>query len=175
MSNDKQPAPTGGGGDGSAEVEVLSQRTLDTFLPMLMLWPQEDGSQATDRIVAALLAATDLDGLNAPWEGDNTAAMRDRTIIITGGKLLPSRLDTQLKFFLRLEAVDARTGEPAAFTTSSLSIVAQVTNALAREALPIRVKVIRSDEPTSRGFWPYHLQMLAERVSVARVTAEAGT
>ena len=151
----------------------LTPEVSERFASMLMLFPVEDGSQAVERIVAQLLEATDLDGLNAPWRSENTGAMADRTVVITGAKILPSQYQEGLGAFLYVEAIDGKTGEDASWTTSSTSIMAQLANAASRDALPIRAKVVKADRPSSRGYYPFHLEVASEKASAERVKVKA--
>jgi hypothetical protein len=152
----------------------LSPELASRFASMLMLFPVEDGSQATERIVAQVLDATDLDGLNAPWRSENTDAVLGRVLLIEDAKILASQYADGLGAFLYVQALDAGTGEDGSFTTSSTSILAQLATAKAIDLLPIRARVDKSERPSQRGYWPKHLTVLATKASTERVKAGAG-
>lgn len=142
---------------------ILSVETAERFRDMILTLPLVDPREATDSIVAAVLNATDLDGLNEPWESDKIETLLDHNIVIDTVKVLPSRYADGAGLFMRAEGVDERTGERVGFATSSWAIMAQLTAAHVQRMLPILCKPVRSDTPTTAGYFPQHLFVIATR------------
>lgn len=146
-------------------VAVLSPATAERFRDMLITLPVGDGSQATEQIISALLAAVDVDSLNAPWEGGDIDPLLGKTIVIDTVQVWKSDYADGIGAFLRLEGADAETGEAVGFTTGSLAIVAQITAAYVNDLMPIRCIPIRADRATSRGYHPERLEVLSTKAS----------
>lgn len=146
-------------------VAVLSPATAERFRDMLLTLPVGDGTQATEQIISALLAAVDVDSLNAPWEGGDIDPLLGRTIVIDSAQVWKSDYADGIGAFLRCEGVDAETGEVIGFTTGSLAIVAQVTAAHVNDLLPIRCIPIRAERKTQRGYQPERLEVLSTRAT----------
>lgn len=152
--------------DDDTGVAILSPETTQKFRDMIMALPLADPAEATDRIVAALLAATDLDALNEPWESDKLERLLDKALILDTLKVLPSRYAEGPGIFLRVEGADEKTGERIGFATSSWAIMAQLTAAYMHKLLPILARPMRSENPTTKGYFPLHLFVLATRYRV---------
>jgi len=122
--------------------------------------PGDDGSGA-ERIVTQLLDAQTIDDLNAPWEGTSGRNMAGKRLAIRGVTQRPSQFSDGAGIFLVADAVDAKTGEPAVFTTSALSVVIQLARVHQLGLFPVIADVVVAERPTERGFYPYHLRIVA--------------
>ena len=63
--------------------------------------------------------------------------------------------------FLVVDAADAKTGEALTFTTSAVSVVLQLARAWSLGLFPLIADVVVAERPTARGFYPYHLRIIA--------------
>jgi hypothetical protein len=145
--------------DGSAPAPI-SEEVAERIREAVRGIPADDGSGA-ERIVAQLLDAATIDDLNAPWEGTATRNLAGRRLAIRGITQRPSSFDDGAGVFLVADAVDAKTGEPAVFTTSALSVVIQLCRAWQLGLFPVIAEVVVAERPTGRGYYPIHLRIVA--------------
>lgn len=138
----------------------ISQEVAERVRAIVRDVPGDDGSGA-ERIVTQLLDAQSIDDLNAPWDGTATRNLAGRRLIIRGITQRPSSFEDGAGVFLVADAVDAKTGEPAVFTTSALSVVIQLARAWQLGLFPVIAEVVVADRPTERGFYPIHLRIVA--------------
>jgi len=122
--------------------------------------PGDDGNGA-ERIVTQLLDAQTIDDLNAPWEGTSGRNLAGKRLAIRGVTKRPSQFSDGAGIFLVADAVDAKSGEPAVFTTSALSVVIQLARVHQLGLFPVIADVVVAERPTERGFYPYHLRIVA--------------
>lgn len=122
--------------------------------------PDNDAAGA-ENIINQLLAADTIDDLNAPWEGTSGRKLVGKRLQVRGISARRSSFDGGTGIFLVADAVDAATGDRAVFTTSALSCVIQLAQAHKLGMFPLLVEVVVAERPTARGFYPYHLRVLA--------------
>lgn len=156
-------APAEGG-----EVAEYSPAVLAKVRELVAAIPGDDGSGG-ERIVTQLLAADTIDDLNAPWQGTSGRNLAGKRLSIRGLAQRPSSFEGGAGIFLVVDAADAKTGDVATFTTSSIAVVLQLAQAYRLGMFPLLVEVVVAPRPTARGFYPYHLRILA-----ATRPAEAG-
>lgn len=156
-TTDQAPAPI------SAEVAERVRAAVVTI-------PGDDGSGA-ERIVTQLLDAETVDDLNAPWDATNGRALNGKRLTIRGVTQRPSNFEDGAGVFLVADAVDTKTGEACTFTTSALSVVIQLARAHQLGLFPIIADVVVADRPTERGFYPYHLRVIAAGRATGSATA----
>jgi hypothetical protein len=144
----------------AAEVAPISAELAERVRTLMAPIPGDDGAGA-EHIVAALLAATTIDDLNAPWEATSGRALAGKRLQVRGISQRESQFEDGQGVFLVVDAVDVKTGEPAMFTTSALAVVIQLAVAYAHGMFPLLAEVVVADKPTKRGFYPYHLKILA--------------
>ena len=138
----------------------LSAEAAERVRVIVALIPGDDGNGA-ERIVTQLLEAQTIDDLNAPWGGTSGRALAGKRLAIRGITKRPSSYEDGAGVFLVADAVDAKTGEQATFTTSSLSTVIQLSRCHQLGLFPVIADVIVAERPTARGFYPYHLNIVA--------------
>lgn len=148
-------APAEGG-----EVAEYSPAVLAKVRALVAAIPGDDGSGG-ERIVTQLLDATTVDDLNAPWEGTSGRNLAGKRLSIRGLAQRPSSFEGGAGVFLVVDAADAKTGDATTFTTSSIAVVLQLAQAYAMGMFPLICEVVVSPRPTARGFYPYHLRILA--------------
>lgn len=141
---------------------------VDTYPPELVAQVRElvaaipdNSDSGAEAIVAQLLAAETIDDLNAPWDGTSGRNLAGKRLTIRGISARPSSFEGGAGIFLVADAVDAKTGERAVFTTSALAPVIQLAQAYKRGLFPLLVEIVVAERPTARGFYPYHLRVLA--------------
>ena len=134
----------------------IARRVQELVAPI----PGDDGSGA-ERIVLQLLSAQTIDDLNEPWEATSGRSLAGKRLSIRGVTQRPSQFDDGAGVFLVADAVDAKTGDIATFTTSAVSVVLQLAVAHKLGMFPIVADVVVADKPTARGFYPYHLRVIA--------------
>lgn len=154
MSDGTADAPS------SAELVTIAPATVARFAEMATLVPSEDGG-GYERILDAILAAESWEALSDPWEATNAEKLRNRRLRIESIMRRPSQFAGGLGMFLVVKSVDTKTGEALVWTTSSLSIVAQLVRAYCLKAFPLVAEVVIADRPTEAGFYPQHLRILA--------------
>lgn len=135
---------------------VSRDAVLAQFVPMLAAIPDavdDDGSG----IIAEILQATNLDGLNTSGTMDDSAKMIGRSLKITGLTKRASDLPDGLPFYLIVDYVDRHSGELGKFQTSATTIVAQLVKAQMLGLVPLIAHVVKADKPTKAGFYPHWL------------------
>lgn len=147
------PAETG-------EAEQYPPELVARVRELVAAVPGDDGSGG-ERIVTQLLAAASIDDLNAPWDGTSGRNLAGKRLTIRGIVQRPSSFDGGTGIFLVVDAADSKTGEALTFTTSAISVVLQLAKAHNLGMFPLIAEVVVADRPTSRGFYPYHLRIIA--------------
>ena len=122
--------------------------------------PEADGEGA-ESIIRQLLDAQTIDDLNAPWEGSSGRSLAGKRLSIRGCHQRPSSFEDGAGVFLVVDAADAKTGEALTFTTSAVSVVLQLARAWSLGLFPLIADVVVAERPTARGFYPYHLRIIA--------------
>jgi len=143
-----------------AEIAPYSPETIARVQEAVKTIPGDDGSGA-ERIVTQLLDATTIDDLNAPWEGTSGRNLNGKRLTIRGVTQRPSTFEDGTGIFLVADAVDAKTGETCVFTTSAISVVIQLARVHQMGMFPVIADVVVAERPTERGFYPYHLRIVA--------------
>ena len=139
---------------------IMSERTRELFLPMVMMVPESEGDGA-DRIVLAILQAASWDELSDPWNAEKTAALADVDLAMHTITRHVSSYTEGMGVFLVVHCKRLDTDEECVFATGSVSIVAQLVRAYALGAFPIYGQIKRSDKPTAKGYYPMHLDITA--------------
>jgi hypothetical protein len=144
----------------SSEVAPISEELRARVVAAVEGIPGDDGSGA-ENIIRQLLDAATIDDLNAPWEGTSGRNMNGKRLEIRGVTQRPSSFAEGAGIFLVADATDTKTGEPATFTTSALSVVIQLARAHQLGLFPVIADIVVAERPTARGFYPYHLRIVA--------------
>lgn len=147
--------------DAADDVATYSPQVLAQVHELVAQLPQESDGGGAEAIVAALLSATSIDDLNAPWDGSSSRALAGRRLEITGIHARPSSFDGGTGIFLVAQATDTKSGDRSTFTTSSIATVLQLAMAYKLGMFPIIADVVAADRPTARGFYPIHLRIVA--------------
>lgn len=145
----------------SAEVAAYPDEVLAQVRELVAQLPSEGGGDGGEAIVTALLAATSVDDLNAPWDGTSGRALAGKRVEITGITARPSSFEGGSGVFLLVQGTDTKTGERATFTTSSIATVLQLAMAWKLGMFPLIADIVVAERPTARGFYPYHLRVIA--------------
>jgi len=162
---DSPPAPAPAPGTDVAERDSSTPAPIPAEIAervrqLAAAIPGDDGSGA-ERIVTQLLDAQTIDDLNAPWEGTSGRNLAGKRLSIRSVTQRSSTFEDGAGIFLVVDAVDAKTGEPAVFTTSALSVVIQLARVHQLGLFPVIAEVVVAERPTERGFYPYHLRIIA--------------
>lgn len=150
--------------DGAAP--VISEQVLVALLDAVEKIPAT-GAGGLDGILETLLAAQSIDDLNAPWNGTSGRELAGRRLRLTDVIRRPSQFEDGPQLFLVVTAADAKTGERVTMTTSALAVILQVAVAWNLGMFPLLVDVTVAERPTARGYYPYHLTVLAAGGSAA--------
>lgn len=137
---------------------TLSENTLKMFANMVTMIPEAEGD-AYDAILTSLLGATSWDQLDDPWDSSKTEALIGVEQKITAITRRPSTYKGGLGMFLVVHAEDMRNGKPLVWSTGSVAMVGQLVRAYAAGWLPLYAEIIIAANPTSRGYYPQHLQI----------------
>ena len=144
----------------STELATIDPATVKRFAQMATMVPSEDGG-GYERILDAILSAESWETLSDPWESTNAEKLRGKRLRVESVMRRPSQFAGGLGIFLVVKSVDLKTGEALVWTTSSVAIIAQLVRAYALRAFPLVAEVVIADRPTSQGFYPQHLHILA--------------
>lgn len=152
----------------AAEVVQYPPELIAKVRELVSAIPDND-DQGAENIINQLLAAESVDDLNAPWEGTSGRKLAGKRLQIRGISARRSSFEGGTGIFLVADAVDASTGDKAVFTTSALSCVIQLAQAYKLGMFPLLVEIVLAERPTARGFYPYHLRVLAAGSSAKAV------
>lgn len=142
-------------------VPVVSQETMALFTQMAVGIPEADDGGAYENIVLQLLQATDVDGLNAPWDTSDAEKLANHRLKIESLQRRPSDFNAGLGMYLVCKGVDLGTGETFVWSTGSVSVVAQLARAYFLGALPVIAELQISDTPTKNGYRPQRLNVIS--------------
>ena len=140
-------------------VPVVSDSTMAMFAAMAVNIPEADDGGAYENIVLQLLAASDVDGLNAPWDTSDAEKIAGQRIVIETIERRPSDFNAGLGIYLVCKGVIPKTGEAFVWSTGSVSVVAQLARAHFLGAFPVTAQLVISDTPTKNGYRPHRLQV----------------
>jgi hypothetical protein len=127
---------------GKDVAPVVSEATLAVFAQMAAGIPIADDDQAYESIVSQILAAADVDALNAPWDTDAADRLAGHQLKIEELTRRPSDFKGGLGMYLVCKGVDQATGERFTWTTGSVSVVAQLARAYYLGKLPIVAQLV---------------------------------
>lgn len=144
----------------SGDAPVISQDVLNALLEAVEQIPAEGGG-GMDGMLETLLAARSIDDLNRPWNGTSGRELAGRRLRLTDVIRRPSQFEDGPQLFLVVTCADAKTGERITMTTSALAVILQIAIAWNLHMFPLLVDVVVADKPTARGYYPYHLTVLA--------------
>jgi hypothetical protein len=136
-----------------------SNGVVAAYESMLAAVP-DAGEGGYERILEVIAQATDASELDAAWRTDDLAELAGIPLLIRGIAKAPSDFQGGLPWFLIVDAVNETSGERLTVTTGAVSVVAQLVRAFAMGAFPLRVRVVVAERPTSKGYYPQHLEVL---------------
>jgi hypothetical protein len=158
---EKQNAPSTEVATRPTTAAGIAQReqVMTQFADMAAVLPraEEDASMS---IVAQILGATGVEELDAPWrdtEGDELVGV---ILEITDVTVHASDYTDGLGVFLRVEGKRLDNQQPVAFSTGSVSTVAQLVKAYVSHWFPLVVEIVKAPRPTKRGYYPLHLRII---------------
>lgn len=153
------------------EVAITDKKLLAQFAEMVTLIPAESGGGA-ERILAQILNAGQWDELDAPWETSKAEHLIGKKWWLDSAERRPSDFREGLGMFLVLRGRHQGSGHEVIMTTSSISVIGQVTRAYSIGALPMLVEVIVAERATQAGYRPHHLKIYASANKGAEHGAE---
>lgn len=133
--------------------------TVKRYQEMALAIPQGGEDTAMMAILDRLAATDDPSALSAPWDSASAEDLFERVLIVDSLKRLPSDFEDGLGLFLVVQCHDPSTGEAITWTTSAMSVVAQLVKAHSEGWLPLKVELVQSDRPTASGYRPQHLRV----------------
>jgi hypothetical protein len=145
---------------GTDIAPVVSSATMALFAQMAVSIPEADDSEAYEAIVLKLLGATDVDGLNAPWDSNSAEDLTGYRLKIESIQRRASDYAGGLGLYLVCKGVNMGTGEPFTLTTGSVSVVAQLARAWHLNGFPVIAELVIADTPTANGYRPQHLNIV---------------
>jgi hypothetical protein len=130
---------------------------LESMVLMVSELPEAD-DDATERILAQLLAADSAADLNRPWEASGLEQWFDRAIEIRAVTRAPSDFEDGIGVYVVIQAKAIGTGKDVVITTGSTAVIAQLIMAHRNGWLPI-VATPRGPKRTPKsGRVPHHLE-----------------
>lgn len=144
---------------GTEVTRAVSQELMNQFWSMASAIPEADDSNAYEDIVAQILNADGVDGLNAPWETEKAERLNGHRLKIESITKRDSDKDAGLGIYLVVKGTDLGTGEKFTWSTSAVSIVAQLAKAHFLAEFPVIATLVVSDKLTKAGYRPQHLDV----------------
>lgn len=142
--------------------EVATPEAINNYLTAIMEKLSEQDEGDISGIIAAIINADDVDGLDSPWQSAGMKKFKNHAIRIDSMKRMDSEYADGLPYYLLCEGTVLATGEHQAFTTSSVSIMAQLLVAWDRGLWPIVVYPRVARKPTKKGYYPMHLEIFRD-------------
>lgn len=138
----------------------IPQHLLAALVDAMESVPTE-GDTGSAAILEVLLRATTVDDLNKPWNGTSGRELAGKRLSIRDIIRRPSQFEDGPQVFLVARCADVKTGEEITMTTSALAVIVQLCMAYKMGMFPLLAEVIVAEKPTARGYYPYHLNVLA--------------
>lgn len=164
MTKADEAAQSGEVIDQESGMAPLSPQGLEIWEAMISTVPDAEGA-GYENIVRAIATATSLDQLDAPWSPAAALRLLNIPLMIQSVAKSPSDFEQGLGWFFIVRAAIAATGELVTFTSGSGSVVLQLAKACALEqtnpgtVFPFEATLRQSKRPSSRGFYPQHLEI----------------
>lgn len=155
----------------STEVELKAQRDLEARqainreITRLLEHVPGRSEQAGYEMFMQILAATTLDELDRPWNGNGMGDYIDKRIRIDSIRQEPSSFKDGPGVFLVAAGMDYSTGAVISFMTSSVYEMAQLLVAHDNKLLPADFVPRVAVKPTENGYYPRHLEVYREGYS----------
>lgn len=172
MATDTKETPEQQAARINGEPQPISGAVVAAYESMLATVPDAGGA-GFERILEAIAQAQDVRELDAAWRSEGLAELAGIPLSIRGITKMPSEFEGGLPWFLVIEAVNEVTGEPVTVTTGAVSVVAQLVKAWSMGAFPLRARPVVAERPSSRGYYPVHLEILTQPKATA-AAAEQG-
>lgn len=144
---------------GTEIAPIVSPATMALFAQMAVGIPESNDGEAYENIVLQVLAASDVDGLNAPWDTDDAEKLVGYRLKIESITRRPSDYAEGLGLYLVCKGTNLGTGETFVWSTGSVSVVAQLTRAWHLQQFPVICELQVADTPTKNGYRPQHLKI----------------
>lgn len=139
---------------------VISAETRQMFAQMVTAVPNVDAAEASERIVLQILQAKTWDDVDAPWDKEPKEELIDKELRIDSIMRRPSSYAGGLGVFLVVRGALLEDKRPVVFSTSSMSIIAQLVKLHMLDAFPVFAIIRKSERPTENGYWPQHLEVI---------------
>lgn len=143
--------------DGSGAVTVFRADEL----PQLIAGIPDAPDDAEARIIEQILNAQSIGDIDAPWRSGSLGKYNGTVLTITEVSKIPSDKDAGIGYFLVVRGTVRGTGEAFTASTSSHSVLAQLTRLWLANAFPVDVIPRKSERPSRNGFYPEHLEMVS--------------
>lgn len=118
----------------------------------------EDTEDVSRRIMESILESDSVDDILGQQIAIHAQDIVGRPFTLNGAKFLKSKFDKGLPVFAVMDCTFLDDGSSGAVTTSMRNVCAQIAALWNVGALPIDVKIYRSDEPTANGYYVYRLE-----------------
>ncbi len=147
---------------------VISTETRTMFASMVTAIPDVDTDGASERIVLQILQAETWDDVDAPWDREPKDELIDKEMRIDSIMRRQSSYAGGLGVFLIVRGHLIDDERDVVFTTSSISVVAQLVKLFMLNALPVYAKLLKSERPSANGYWPQHLEVFGSAGETGR-------
>lgn len=139
--------------------EVATEASINSYLLAIIESLPDPESGDMTGILSQIINADTFSDLDSPWQSAGMDKFRDHAITIRSIKKMESDVAGGLGWYLLCEGTVLESGEYQAFSTSSVSIMAQLLVAHERGMFPLTVYIRRATKATKNGFYPMHLEI----------------
>lgn len=149
----------------STEVTPLSPKMLAQFADMIRLVP--GGSGGIESMLAQIFAANDLQGLDAPWQGDGLPELPVGPLLVFNA-IEPRESDYKggLGAYLVIDCISPSTGEVKKYSNGAVMVVGQLVKAFVAGEFPFAGFV--EEVETRAGFKSQHIKVSHEDTARVR-------
>lgn len=139
--------------------EIATEETINAYLASVIERLPDPESGDMTGILSQIINSETFSDLDSPWQSAGMDKFRDHAITLKSIKRMESDLPGGLGWYLLCEGTVLETGEYQAFSTSSVSIMAQLLVAWDRSMFPLTVYIRRAKKASRNGFYPMHLEV----------------
>lgn len=126
--------------------------------------PEASDQEALDQIASQVFNAASPEELSAPWSlaARDFGSLLNIPVRVTSIRKSKSDYESGPGFFLVIDLVQLDTAEKLVVTTGAVAVMAQLIKAYASGWLPLTCVLRQSDRPSAAGYFPQHLEVLAQ-------------
>lgn len=118
----------------------------------------EDPAEIQRQMMERILDSDNVDAILGRNAATHAQDVIDRPLELRAVRFLRSKFKDGIPVFAVLEVTDGVSGDELAVTCSAQNVMTQAAMLWKLDALPITVRICRSEEPTANGYYPLWME-----------------